>query len=289
MKVFATIVLGLTALAAAGFVIYRSASALGLPFIDDLFPFNAYHYEDSGNYTPGNTTLSTQIKNIDTDWTTGNVTVLFHDEDTVQVTETSNITLTDETRLHWAVEGDTLHIRYIKNGARYRSDMNKALTITLPRSPEGINAFIDNTTGSVTVSGGTWNELTLKTTTGKVLISADTAETLKASCTTGLINAGIKSIGTADIHTTTGNIDLSADSFESLKVSATTGHITTALPEAPGFTADLSATTGKVSCELPHLADKDIYTVGDGSKKAKMHATTGNITIVGTADSDPAD
>ena len=93
--------------------------------------------------------------------------------------------------------------------------------------------------------------------------------------------ADVRSAGSIDLKCTTGDVDLTAGSFDSLMARVTTGDIRAHLPEDPGFTAKLSATTGNVVCRLPHIDDGKIYTVGDGSRAVEMKAVTVNVKITG--------
>ena len=278
MKGLVTIILAVAAVAAIGSV--TSAFKLPIPGFSDIFAYT-YKYDDGGKYTAGDTTINAGVKNLNIDWVTGNGTVEYHDDETVLVKETSNRSLNDDTRLHLYLDGDTLYIKYAKNGARIKSDMQKDLVITLPRSVKTGLAEIDNTTGDIFVKGGTWQELDLKATTGSVNVSANMADKLNAKSTTGNVNADIQSAGAIDLHCTTGDIIIFAGSFESINAKVTTGNIRASLPEKPGFTAKLSTVTGDVSCALPHTDSDKQYVIGDGSRPIEMKAVTGDIKITG--------
>ncbi|MBP0954077.1 MAG: DUF4097 family beta strand repeat protein [Oscillospiraceae bacterium] len=271
MKALAIILTTRAAAAAAG-------GLLHLPVIGGLFSYT-YRYDGGNGYTSGDACINSSINALDIDWVTGKVTVEYHDEDTVLVRETSRSSLTPETRLHWAVEGGTLKVKYAASGARISSTLQKDLTVTLPGKSGADRAVISATTGDVHIRGGSWRTLDIKDVTGSAYITADTAEVLNARCTTGDINVSVINAGSMELHCTTGDVILSADSFDSIKARSTTGDIKAELPEEPGFAAQLSATTGKVDCTIPHTNKGKTYTVGDGSKNVEMKVTTGNITL----------
>jgi len=280
MKAIVTIVLGLAALAAIGGAVFYANGAFRLPSVADIFAYT-YKYDNGERFTAGNTTISVPVKNMDIDWVNGNVTVDYHDDDTVLISETSKMALDDYTRLHWCMDGDKLIVKFAKSGARIRPDLGKDIVITLPRSAVTESAVIDNTTGDIFVKGGSWSALGLSCTTGSVNLSADSVDDLTAHSTTGNVNIDVMSTGTADLHCTTGDVILVTSCFDSLKAKTTTGDIRAKLPEKLGFTATLSATTGDVSCAIPHTNSDKTYTVGDGSRTVEMKATTGNVSITG--------
>lgn len=251
-----------------------------IPFFGNL-SFQKYTYTGGGKYNVGDAELKNEVKSLDIDWVTGSVTVKYHDNDTILISETPNRPITDDLKLRWMLDGDTLTVKYANNGAHLKADMKKELVITLPRSAKTEYAVINNTTGKIIVNGGTWKELDLDTTTGDVNINADSVEKLRTETTTGSINADIVRAGTMELECTTGKINLSAGSFDSLKASVTTGSVTAKLPEAPGFIAKLSTVTGKIKCGLNHTNDGEKYIIGDGSKSVRIETVTGGIEISG--------
>ncbi|MBQ7990125.1 MAG: DUF4097 family beta strand repeat protein [Oscillospiraceae bacterium] len=277
MRIIIAVVIGL---AAAAVICGNLKFLFKTPSFMEKFAF-PYRYDNADAFTAGNTTISTRVKKLDIDWITGNITVRYHDEDTVLVSETSRFQLDDDTRLRWNLDDETLSIRFAKSGARLRPDLDKNIFVTLPRRAETEEAVISDTTGDIFINGGTWKVLDIHAVTGFVHISADIAEALTASSITGNVAADVRSAGSIDLKCTTGDVDLSAGSFDSLMARVTTGDIRAHLPEDPGFTAKLSATTGNVVCRLPHIDDGKIYTVGDGSRAVEMKAVTGNVTITG--------
>lgn len=280
MKGLLTIILAIAAAAAIGTVTSVFKLPFPLPDLPDIFAYT-YKYDNGGNFTAGDTTLNSSIKNLDIDWVTGSVTVEYHDEDTVIVKETSNVSLDNDTKLRWQLEGDTLTVKFAKSGARIKSNTEKHIVITLPADTEGGTAKIKNTTGEIYVKGGIWNELNTNTTTGSVSVSSDRTDKFFAKTTTGSVNADIYSAGVIDMHCTTGDIYLSAGSFDTLNASVTTGKVTAKLPEKPGFTAKLSTVTGDVRCGLTHTDSDKTYIIGDGSKSVEIKAVTGDIEITG--------
>ncbi len=274
--ILVTIFMFLLGAAALGATVYAVQGFSPFNFIWD---FSTYNYAQSEKYTAGDAVINDKINNLDIDWISGSVSVEYHDEKTILVKETASRQISSGLQLHWRVDGDTLSVKYARSGAHLKSGLNKDLVITLPRSAQPENADIDNTTGAIRINGGTWKQLDLDTTTGAVNVSADSAEELSAKAVTGDIDINVTAVKDIRANAVTGVIAIAADDFGSVKASATNGRVTARLPEKPGFTAELSAVTGKIECGLEHIDTKGKCIVGDGSRSVKIKTVTGDIEI----------
>ena len=69
------------------------------------------------------------------------------------------------------------------------------------------------------------------------------------------------------------------DSFDALSISSTSGDVRADLPEKPGFTAEMKATSGKIRYDLPLTKEGRTYVCGDGSGRLSISTTSGDITL----------
>ena len=90
-------------------------------------------YKDAEKYSYGNTELAEKVENLDLSWVSGSVKILYHDRNTVQLCETSSSSLSEDTSVHWFLDGTTLHIRFLKSGTYRSLRLAKDLTLTLPK------------------------------------------------------------------------------------------------------------------------------------------------------------
>jgi len=98
---------------------------------------SSYRYENADRYTAGSGSLYAWdeiVRQLDIDWISGNVTVQYHDEDYIAVSETTSRTLDKDNLLHYWLDGDTLRIRFAKSGRFPSASLrDKELTVLLPR------------------------------------------------------------------------------------------------------------------------------------------------------------
>ena len=84
--------------------------------VSSIFRFSYDSFADSEKYAVGNAEITEKITNLDIDWTSGTVNVAYHNDDTIVLNETSKTEIRKDRQMCWLVDGDTLHIRYMKPG-----------------------------------------------------------------------------------------------------------------------------------------------------------------------------
>ena len=275
-------------------------------------------YANADKYTAGSTTVTEKVEALDVNWISGNITVEYCSGNGIRVSETGNRTISGDDQLRWWLDGTTLRIQYAKSG-RFRlfDRLEKTLTISLPEGTVLKNARIHTTSGDLNIPALDAEETELDTTSGNIRAGAATrkmkagstsgnldirvtgeAEDVRISVTSGDIsleaedakNISVKSTsgsvsvsgraGDADISSTSGAVDVRFSAFEHLKIDVTSGNVKAALPEEPGFTAEISMTSGSFESDIAMAKSGKTYTCGDGSAKCEIHATSGNVRIV---------
>ena len=273
-------------------------------------------YADAEKYTAGETDISGGIAGLDVHWTSGRVIIAYHGEDTVLLRETADRTLSEDEKMRWWMDGDTLRIQYAKSGIRLAMP-EKVLTITLPEGTElkdvkiqtnsagveipGMKAErleVGSTSGSIiaaaeartaafsSTSGdlkirmtGEAESIELGSTSGSIAAEADKAIQITAGTTSGGIRITAAESGSVKAGSTSGNIDLKLGKVRSLEANATSGSITAALPETPGFTAKVSLTSGSFESGIPLTKNGNQYVCGDGSARISIGTTSGDVRI----------
>ena len=85
-------------------------------------------YPNAEKYSIGDASVSDMVNNLFIDWTAGKVTVEYYDGKEITVSETANRSLSEDDKLRWWLDGDTLRVRYAKPGFRISFDLDKQLT-----------------------------------------------------------------------------------------------------------------------------------------------------------------
>ncbi|MBO2515672.1 MAG: hypothetical protein CW338_00145 [Clostridiales bacterium] len=260
-------------------------------------------YENAGQYSTGNATLTDSIESLDIDWQGGKVTLAYHESPDIEISEQSSSALTDEIRMHWLVDGGTLRIRFTASGQMITGILKKDLTVTLPAGTVLNTLKVDVTSADVqipdtaaetvvigTTSGNVDAVLTagnaeISSTSGDLSVTVTARERVKLDTTSGGISgtAGAKEItavstsgailltqtGAADstkIETTSGRIDLICDTVGTLRISSTSGAKTVSAVKVQK--ADISGTSGKSS-----------FTAENAPERLIISSTSGDINV----------
>lgn len=261
----------------SAFVIAAVASG-----VNHIVSFAGYNYENADKYTVGDAVIEETVRNLDIDWTSGNINFEYHDEDTVEISEKSRKKLSDDKKMRWWLDDDTLRIRFEKKGSGFFSfgfDQDKELTVKLPENISLESVNIDSTSGDIDIPSLQAQKLTIGVTSGDSKLNVSGADELGISSVTGDIDATLDNVKSARIEATSGDVKLNASGLEKLDIDVTTGNVTAALPEKPGFTAHLDTVTGRINGEMPLTRQDGDYVCGDGSGSVKIDTVTGDITI----------
>ena len=252
-----------------------------------IVSFAAYDYEDADKYTAGDAVIKDTVRNLDIDWISGTINFEFHDEDTVEISEKSRKPLSEDERLRWWLDGDTLRIRFAaksKGLLSFEMDQDKELTVKLPESISLGETDIDSTSGDVIIPPLQAQKMTLNVVSGDVRLELSGADELRVSSVTGSIDAKLDGVKSAMFDSTSGDVNVSAPRLEKLDIDVTTGDVTAALSEAPGFTAHLDTVTGNIIYDLPLTRSGEAYVCGDGSGSVEIDTTTGDIAVTAVAE-----
>ena len=287
--------------------------------LKQIVGFAADRLGNSKDYTSGDAAITETVQNLDIEWTSGARNIEYHPENTVLLHEESKKAISKDRQMRWKLDGDTLRVRYEKQGFRLFSlaEAEKTLTVTLPEGTVLEDVSIDATSAalnlpgiqadqlSLDVTSGEINaapiarvvradatsglirlqltenaeQISITTTSGDILLEMADADQVHAGSTSGNIMITAKSIEDLSAGSTSGSVQVKTGSLETLKIDTTSGDVSAALPTQPGFTAYFDTTSGKVEYELPLAKQGDAYVCGDGSGTVKIDTTSGDISV----------
>lgn len=260
-----------------------------------------FSYSDAEKYLGGTAELSETVEHIEIDWPVGTVTVTPHNADTVSFSEESSNTLTDDTRLHYWLDGTTLRIKLCGSGKWKLDELKKDLTVLVPEdlmltrlkvscisaaicldTVQAESAAISTTSGNIQLTGCAVTELAeVSTVSGR--LEAEFAQPLNefnGRSTSGKLHVSAPSITRFQAGTVSGVVSLSAQTApEALGISTISGNIGLSLPEDASFTLDYDSTSGDLSSDLPCHTDAGKYIFGDGNVKYTVSTVSGDVQI----------
>ena len=248
-----------------------------------LFSGSPFGYANAEKYTAGETSISESVRNLEIDWINGKVNLAYHSSGTVELSETSDRTISPDLQLRWWLDGDTLRIQYAKSGFRLNSNQQKELTVTLPEGISLNNVSISATSGDLNIPALEAEALRMEVTSGDIYAEAGT-RTAEVRATSGDITLKLR--GEAEgvtVGTTSGNVGIEAEKARKIKVSSTSGGIGISAGETQECEA--GATSGNVYVDLLEAGNVKIGTTSGGIQVSlakfaslKANSTSGQVT-----------
>ncbi len=208
-----------------------------------------YRYASAEQYTAGGTTVEGAVRNLDVDWIDGKVTIAYHSEPTVLISETATKDIPDDLKLRWWLDGDTLRVRYARSGAFHLSwNLKKELTLTLPEGAALGDVRLEATSGELIIPALRADSLKLQVTSGEITAAAS-ADTVDSKMTSGdmtlTLSGTVRQVLTS---ATSGNIRIEADTAEKVQASVTSGRIQ--VTAAKVGDCKTTATSGTLAVEI---------------------------------------
>lgn len=247
---------------------------------------------DTG-YNVGSGEVSEKIEKIDIDWASGSVTLKRDGGNTIRIDEPSE-KLEDWQKVHWRVEGTTLHILFDQPSAVDFLNLGwgsqKKLTVTVPESllldeyavgaasaeingsAEAKTLAVDTASGGVkldcvsddlrvgTASGGVElncraERISVDTASGAVVLrQSGEAKRVEIETASGKMEAVLGTVAELNAESSSGNVHISADSVTKADVDTSSGKVTMELGGAPDE-LEIETASGDVNLTLPKDAD----------------------------------
>lgn len=261
-----------------------------------------YRYEHSDRYQVGDGVCEAKIRTLDIDWVAGSVEVLTHEGDSIEFYEESSQTISEEYRMRYLVDGDTLKIKYCESGRWDWKDRSKQLTVLIPEDMPLDRICVDTASGEVFISQVDAKEVEVNGVSGDVsLTDVRNMKTVKAEVVSSRVTVVTEEkLDSAAVETVSGGVDITAggvDSFEITTVSGTvcvavaqeskcdgeietvSGGVTVRLPEEAGYRIDYSSVSGTFSSELECTVNGERYERGDGGCRIEVDTVSGNLEV----------
>ncbi len=277
----------------------------------------SYSYANASRYAAGGTVITGAVDSLEIDWIDGSVTVAYHKENTMEISETAKRNLSDAEKLHWWLDGTTLRVKYARSETTITGNPQKKLTVTLPESADSPLKSVEIVTvsgsircmplyaetvklssvsGSInaecaaddlnasTVSGkitlnASANEIRLSATSGAVEADIGHAKTLDISGTSGKIRVNATEIKKAEIDSVSGAVEAAFQKTEMLKIGTVSGAVRLSLPKDMGFTADFSTVSGSLNNAISAVRTGNRCVLGDGSAAINVSTVSGGLTL----------
>lgn len=225
--------------------------------------FNYGRSRDSGiAYNIGGASLEQTVRDIEVDWSAGEVNIEYYDGTAIEFSETANRTLSDSTSLCYYTQGDTLHIRFMTGEKHFWDNLSKTLTLRLPRSLVLDDLDVETASADVKADALYAREVDIETSSGTVQVKADgITGSFSAQSASGAVTAELTGLREIDIETSSGSIQLTAPgTLDKADLETTSGSITAALGTLREL--DVQTVSGKAVVSAEAVTEVDAESVG---------------------------
>ena len=285
-------------LAAVGLSLCLTGCGVNINMGNGLSDFS---YPDAENYSVGAAEFSETVEDIEIDWLAGNVAVASHSSDTVSFSEESLAVLTEDTQLHYWLDGTTLHMKFCCSGKWRLDGLEKDLTVLVPENLlltsltvksmsadihlnalQAESANVGTSSGNVELTDCAVTDIVqVDTTSGWVDMSLiEPLETFTWDAVSGTLQITAPKVKNFSAGSVSGEVSLSVEEEpETLSIKTTSGGIDLALPEDASFTLDYGSVSGDLSSELPHRTENGQYLFGGGKAEYQIGTVSGDVRI----------
>jgi DUF4097 and DUF4098 domain-containing protein YvlB len=258
-----------------------------------------FMYDNEELYEVGDGVTDAKIERVEIDWIDGNIKVAYHSLDNIRIAEKSDDKLDDDMVMRYRVVGTTLKIKYCASGSWSFDNIEKDLTLYLPKglilSELNIDTVsdvvtltelnildltVESTSASVMLDNCmVSNEIELETVSGNLHIAADKINKLKIETVSGRMNISADSIEELEIETTSGNSIIDCNSIGTMDIDSVSGDVELKLPEDSAFTLRYSSVSGKLTSALDFTKEDKAYHINGGGRGYKISTTSGDVSI----------
>ena len=237
-------------------------------------------YADADKYLVGDQTYTGELKELDVDWVSGQVTLVEDVTSTeIKITEESDVELVEAEKVHSYFNEGVLKIKYWESGHKTHSfvSRNKHIYITYPTLEK---LTVDLTSGKFDSKKVTATEIKVNLTSGSVDLDEVVCETMVTNVTSGNVNIDKITCNTYESNLTSGSVTIGTSSANEMKFSVTSGKVDLAIPES-GATISFTKTSGSLRLDRQDYTKNDDgqYVYGDGACKVKIKVTSGKAII----------
>ncbi len=261
-------------------------------------------WEDDKDYL-GNGSDSYQvpasgIEKLKIDWVSGRVDLQIYDGEEICITETSNRQLNEKNSLRYKVSGDTLKIRFRKNGILFGNLPNKDLQVMLPKrlaqslqevQVDAVSAKIEvndlqaeemhyeTTSGAIHLLGVGAKEIEVDTVSGNLDIEAAQAAEVDISTVSGATQLE-GAFGTIHASGVSGQIKVQSSACpDRVSASTVSGGVTLIIPENEGFSVSFDRVSGEFSSDFPITLNEGEGTYKNGGADFIVDTVSGNFSV----------
>ncbi len=202
-----------------------------------------YSYSNAESYLVGNGSFdASTIKHIDIDWISGNIIIDRSSDNNISFIEEIDENLSDDLKLHYFLNGNTLYIKFAKATKLLSFNGNKKnLYIKIPSSIVLDSFFCNMVSANITIKNLNADTVHIDSVSGIIYNYNVTSKFVTLDSTSGNIMAKGLISKELSIDSTSGKVTLENVNCEEIDIETTSGDISTTNVETLSLSADSSS------------------------------------------------
>lgn len=220
-----------------------------------------------------------EVKNIDIEWASGEITIQPGDVDAIHVTESGS---NDVQPMSYRQSGDTLYIRYsdVSFKLGFFSTASKDLTVTVPRNWVCEEISMEVASADVTVTELNARQFHVDTASGDYDFISCAIEDLDIDTASGSIEYE-GTLNTLDCDAASGRfVGVFTNTPSVIDMNSASGDLDITLPADTGFRVSMDALSGSFNSDFPaSVTNGQSYVYGDGACEITFDGASGGIRI----------
>ncbi len=265
------------------------------------FGSSFYFYDNADMYTAGSGSADkNEISRIEIDWIDGEVIVEY--ADTEEITFSDGDSYVGDDKMHYAVMGSTLKIKYCGSGIKIDAPKDKTLTVRIPEGLDGISLDVECVSSELTVGDLSLRSLDAETVSGNVYINKTVIEhdlsvsgvsaklslldvsapsSISLETVSGKVAASFLSkIDELELDTVSGDGELTFTYLPNeADLDTTSGDISLIFSRNDGFTLELDKVSGDIVTDIDLTLRRGEYIYGDGGKDINVDTVSGDLKL----------
>ena len=240
--------------------------------------FTAFFGEVEGTAASEGSVSAEEVKNIEINWVSGDVTIVRADVTDISFREDAG--LKEKDMMVWSQNGDKLVIHSSRTKVQFGTSKSKDLVVTIPMDYSINKLSISTVSANFSADSLTANNVTIQgvsgecTFTGSNVFGIMNMETVSGDVTFNGILRELTCEGVSanfrGCFTETPN---------SIQVDGVSGDIDITLPADAGFTAELDTLNGHFNSDFSTTSSGDRYICGNGQCTIEIDGVSGDINI----------
>lgn len=225
---------------------------------------NYYRYDNSEKYIAGDAIINEEIKHCYIEWVSGEVNIIYHDQDYIAFSETANRDLSSKEVVRYWQNGAILNLRFAEAGRQNFNNLHKVLTILMPSTMTLQTLDIETISANVKVENIEGNILDVETVSGNIKLNEVNFRDNNLSSVSGKIEGELKQSEELDVETVSGDIDLFSSYTKEFDIETVSGAIELSLNNGqiygdPDWRGDIETVSGNVEVRLLENTEFVLY------------------------------